>query len=125
MAARVELSARVGGGHEDSNDFVADEVEAVGQARGDRVGVARVAIDHQIVIAPSIKGTAAAVLGHANFVDLEPDRGRVGPNDIVSHEEGYQNGNFGGSIGSHVVLATSIRAASHVSHDGTVVAIRP
>lgn len=87
MAAGVELSAGVRGGHEDGDDFVADEVEAVGKARGDRVGVAGVAIDHQVVVAPGIEGTAAAILGHANFVDLEPYRGRVGPDAIVSREE--------------------------------------
>lgn len=84
MAAGVELRARVRGGHEDGNDFVADEVEAVGEARGDRVGVARVATDHEVVVAPGIEGAAAAVLGHADFVNLEPDGGGVGPEGKLS-----------------------------------------
>lgn len=92
MAARVKLSAGVRGGHEDSNNFVADEVEAISQAGGDRVGVAGVAVDHQVVVAPGIEGTAAAILGHADFVNLEPDRGIVGPNDIISDEEGSDGG---------------------------------
>lgn len=92
MAARVELSSWVRGGHKDGNDFVTDEVEAVGQARGDRVGVAGVAIHHEVVVAPSIEGTAASVLGHADFVNLEPNRGRVGPKSSVSHGDEIAKG---------------------------------
>lgn len=50
MAPGVELRAGVGGGDEDGEDLVADEVVAVSEARGDGVGVAGVALCGRVML---------------------------------------------------------------------------